>query len=132
MNRSVISYSDIDSSPMHHNGGGGGRGGRRPNQNNYSGGGGRPNGGGDSGRWKKRKFRESVEHDRVHWDAQGQRNEGNVSVMYDAAEESSTQPASAMLVDKDSWDDTELIDAWDAAMEEYQVGIACKEGSECD
>ncbi|KAG9023272.1 hypothetical protein FS837_005877 [Tulasnella sp. UAMH 9824] len=32
---------------------------------------------------KKRKFEESLEHDRVHWDAQGQREYGTVEVKYD-------------------------------------------------
>ncbi|KAG8921341.1 hypothetical protein FRC00_008784, partial [Tulasnella sp. 408] len=171
---------------------------------------------------KKRKFEESLEHDRVHWDAQGQREYGTIEMKYDDdagdedpasdvaqlggtrparpqvkledalesmfedaeqdmseseanADESGTATAkrptatqqakgkkvdnpkttgtasggassnsskpgagfkkedkgkavqkpaadtTGVLMDADAWDDSVLIDAWDAAMEEYQI-----------
>lgn len=42
------------------------------------------NGDGEAARKrKKRKFEESLEHDRIHWDAQGQREFGTLEVRYD-------------------------------------------------
>lgn len=63
----------------------------------------------------------------MHWDAQGQHAHGDVSISYDSEvnSESTTTvvSASVMLTNQAAWDDSDLIDAWDAAMEEYRVGL---------
>ena len=131
MNRPILSYSDISPSSasntqFHRGGHPRGRGG------GASSGGGRgfSGSGGEGGRWKKRKFRESAEHERTHWDAQGQKNDGDVTVTYDGDTQPPNLPlkgeaeASVVLTDQGSWDDAELIGAWDAAMEEYHVSEA--------
>ncbi|KAG9035826.1 hypothetical protein FRB95_010420 [Tulasnella sp. JGI-2019a] len=116
------------------------------------GGGGRVDHGEDDGRSNKRrrKFEESSDHDRVHWDAQGQKRQGDIEVNYDevtpgtlhsvsnpvaAAREKSgsqqmtngggsggaTKTQTVNLTSGDAWDDTDLISAWDAAIEEYHI-----------
>ncbi|KAG8944783.1 hypothetical protein FRC04_001521 [Tulasnella sp. 424] len=52
------------------------------------------NGDGEAARKrKKRRFEESLEHDRVHWDAQGQREYGALEVRYDDNAEDTDAPA---------------------------------------
>lgn len=116
MSRELLSYADLEETSTSSPGRGRGRGR----------GGGRGGGGGsaaDDHRRKKRKFTESKEHDRVHWDAQGQRAHGDIAINYDSESTppTATIQAQVMLTDDAAWDDADLIEAWDAAMEEYRV-----------
>lgn len=165
-------YSPQTSYPQHHNhnlnrgsgqrrgrGNGNAHGGRGRGRGGY---GGREVGGvggsahyAEDGRGNKRrrKFEESTDHDRVHWDAQGQKHQGDIEVSYDeistptgghvtprppvskasrddsAANGSvkgggaSTKTEAVILTSGDAWDDTDLISAWDAAIEEYHVSV---------
>ncbi|KAG8864347.1 hypothetical protein FRB96_006169 [Tulasnella sp. 330] len=131
-------------------GGGGGRGRGRGHE---AGGTGRVDSSEDDGRANKRrrKFEESPDHDRVHWDAQGQKRQGDIEVSYDdvgtsmgglvtsrpligevpgdnsAANGSAkgdnvpSKTQAVNLTSSDAWDDSDLISAWDAAIEEYHI-----------
>lgn len=98
---------------------------------------------------RRRKFEESVEHDRIHWDAQGEKHQGDIQIKYDeetppvVMKEEPKAPLTTSgagqknagvrkeetpavnLFANNAWDDTDLIGAWDAAIEEYHVSGFC-------